>query len=148
MYQAKSRRTGTEFYARERDLHTRERLQLIGELRDAVDQDQLILHYQPKLDLGRRRIIGVEALVRWPHPVRGMVPPDDFIPLAEQTGVIGPLTELVIRHALRQAAAWRAQALDLTMAVNVSATNLLEPGLDRGRAGRASSATACDRTAS
>ncbi len=132
MYQAKSGHTGTEFYARERDLHTRERLQLIGELRDAVAQDQLILHYQPKLDLGHRRIMGVEALVRWPHPVRGLVAPDEFIPLAEQTGVIGPLTELVIRHALRQAAAWRAETLDLTMAVNVSATNLLETGWTEG----------------
>jgi diguanylate cyclase len=126
MYQAKTRRSGTEFYARERDMHTRERLQLIGELRDAVAQDQLTLHFQPKLDLGRNRITGVEALVRWPHPVRGMVPPDEFIPLAEQTGVIGPLTELVIRRALRQAADWAARGIALTMAVNVSATNLLE----------------------
>ena len=128
MYQAKTRRSSTEVYARERDTHTRERLQLIGELRDAVEDDRLTLHFQPKLDLGRNRITGVEALVRWPHPVRGMIPPDEFIPLAEQTGVIGPLTDLVIRKALTQAAAWRARALDLTMAVNVSATNLLEPG--------------------
>jgi diguanylate cyclase (GGDEF)-like protein len=128
MYQAKHRRTGTEFYARERDLHTRERLQLIGELRDAVSSDLLTLHFQPKLDLGRNRIVGVEALVRWPHPTRGMLPPDEFIALAEQTGVIGPLTELVIRKALRQAADWDRRGIALTMAVNVSATNLLEDG--------------------
>jgi len=132
MYQAKSRRSGTEFYARERDLHTRERLQLIGELRDAVAQERLILHYQPKLDLGRNRISGVEALVRWPHASRGLIPPDEFIPLAEQTGVIGPLTELVIAMALRQAADWRSRGIDLTMAVNVSATNLLEDGWTDG----------------
>jgi diguanylate cyclase (GGDEF)-like protein len=132
MYQAKSRRSGAEFYSRERDRHTRERLQLIGELRDAVAQDRLTLHYQPKLDLGRGRINGVEALVRWPHPERGMVPPDEFIPLAEQTGVIAPLTDLVVSRALRQAAAWRANGLDLTMAVNVSATCLLEPGWTEG----------------
>ncbi len=132
MYQAKTRRSGTEFYARERDLHTRERLQLIGELRDAVAQDRLMLHFQPKLDLGRGRISGVEALVRWPHPVRGMVGPDEFIPLAEQTGVIGPLTELVVRGALRQAADWRSRGIDLTMAVNISATNLLEEGWTDG----------------
>jgi diguanylate cyclase (GGDEF)-like protein len=132
MYQAKRRRSGTEFYARERDMHTRERLQLIGELRDAVARDHLTLHFQPKLDLGRNRINGVEALVRWPHPTRGMVPPDEFIPLAEQTGVIGPLTELVIRKALRQAADWAARGIALTMAVNVSATNLLEAGWTEG----------------
>ena len=132
MYQAKHRRSGTEFYARERDRHTRERLQLIGELRDAVARDHLTLHFQPKLDLGRNRINGVEALVRWPHPTRGMVPPDEFIPLAEQTGVIGPLTELVIRKALRQAADWAARGIALTMAVNVSATNLLEDGWTEG----------------
>jgi EAL domain-containing protein (putative c-di-GMP-specific phosphodiesterase class I) len=132
MYQAKHRRSGTEFYARERDRHTRERLQLIGELRDAVARDHLTLHFQPKLDLGRNRINGVEALVRWPHPTRGVVPPDEFIPLAEQTGVIGPLTELVIRKALRQAADWAARGIALTMAVNVSATNLLEDGWTEG----------------
>ena len=132
MYQAKSRRTGAEFYSRERDRHSRERLQLIGELRDAVTQDRLTVHYQPKLDLGRGRITGVEALVRWPHPERGMVPPDEFIPLAEQTGVIAPLTDLVVSHALRQAAEWRANGLDLTMAVNVSATCLLEEGWTDG----------------
>jgi diguanylate cyclase len=132
MYQAKTRRSGTEFYARERDLHTRERLQLIGELRDAVARETLTLHFQPKLDLGRNRITGVEALVRWPHPVRGMVPPDEFIPLAEQTGVIGPLTELVVRKALRQAAVWARRGIVLTMAVNVSATNLLEDGWTEG----------------
>ncbi len=132
MYQAKARRSSTEVYARERDRHTRERLQLIGELRDAVEDDRLTLHYQPKLDLGRNRITGVEALVRWPHPTRGMVPPDEFIPLAEQTGVIGPLTDLVIRKALLQAADWRARAIHLTIAVNVSATNLIEPGWTEG----------------
>jgi diguanylate cyclase len=132
MYQAKTRRSGTEFYARERDLHTRERLQLIGELRDAVARETLTLHFQPKLDLGRNRITGVEALVRWPHPERGMIPPDEFIPLAEQTGVIGPLTELVVRKALRQAAEWARRGIVLTMAVNVSATNLLEEGWTEG----------------
>ena len=132
MYQAKHRRSGTEFYARERDRHTRERLQLIGELRDAVAGDHLTLHYQPKLDLGRNRITGVEALVRWPHPTRGVVPPDEFIPLAEQTGVIGPLTELVIRKALQQAAVWAGRGIALTMAVNVSATNLIEQGWTEG----------------
>ena len=104
---------------------------MIGELRDAVAQDRLTLHYQPKLDLGRNRISGVEALVRWPHPTRGMVPPDEFIPLAEQTGVIGPLTELVIRKALRQAADWNltfGPAAPREIGINVSARQLRDIG--------------------
>jgi diguanylate cyclase (GGDEF)-like protein len=128
MYQAKGNRTGTEFYARERDSNTRGRLQLLGELRDALPAEQLILHYQPKLDLQTRRITGVEALVRWAHPTRGLLPPGDFIPLAEQAGLMAPLTRLVLDQALVQAARWRASGFDLTMAVNVSATNLLDGG--------------------
>ncbi|HYM58844.1 MAG TPA: EAL domain-containing protein [Solirubrobacteraceae bacterium] len=126
MYQAKGSRSGTEFYARERDGNTRGRLQMLGELRDAVAAGQLILHYQPKLDLRQRRITGVEALVRWPHPTLGLVPPGDFIPLAEQAGLMAPLTNLVLDQALDQAARWRASGFDLIMAINVSATNLLD----------------------
>ena len=126
MYQAKGNRSGTEFYARERDGNTRERLQMLGELRDALAARQLILHYQPKLDLGTQRITGVEALARWEHPTRGLVAPNDFIPLAEQAGLMAPLTNLVLDQALDQAARWRAAGFDLTMAINVSATNLLD----------------------
>jgi diguanylate cyclase (GGDEF)-like protein len=128
MYQAKARRTGTEFYARERDRNTRERLQMIGELRTAVAERRLALHYQPKLDLRRGTVAGVEALVRWPHPERGLIPPGEFIPLAEQTGVIGALTRFVLDEALRQVAEWRGRGIDLPVAVNVSATNLLDEG--------------------
>jgi diguanylate cyclase len=126
MYQAKERRTGIEIYARERDRHTRERLELIADLRAAVQARQLVLHYQPKIDLGSGQVTGAEALVRWPHPLRGMVAPNDFIPLAEQTGVIRPLTEFVLDEAVRQAAAWRDEGLALDIAVNVSATSLLD----------------------
>jgi EAL domain-containing protein (putative c-di-GMP-specific phosphodiesterase class I) len=126
MYQAKSSRSGIEFYARERDGNTRVRLEMLGELRDAVAAGQLILHYQPKLDLLERRITGVEALVRWQHPTRGLVPPGDFIPLAEQAGLMAPLTNFVLNEAIDQAARWRASGFDLTMAINVSATNLLD----------------------
>jgi diguanylate cyclase (GGDEF)-like protein len=126
MYQAKGNQSGTEFYARERDGNTRGRLQMLGELRDALPAGQLILHYQPKLDLQTRRITGVEALVRWAHPTRGLVPPGDFIPLAEQAGLMAPLTKLVLDQALDQAARWHASGFDLTMAINVSATNLLD----------------------
>jgi diguanylate cyclase (GGDEF)-like protein len=126
MYQAKNNRSGTEFYARERDSNTRGRLQMLGELRDAIAAGQIILHYQPKLDFGSRRITGVEALARWAHPTRGVISPADFIPLAEQAGLMAPLTNLVLDQALDQAARWRASGFDLTMAINVSATNLLD----------------------
>ena len=126
MYQAKGNRSGSEFYARERDGNTRGRLQMLGELRDALAADQLTLHYQPKLDLRTRRITGVEALARWAHPTRGLIAPGEFIPLAEQAGLMAPLTKLVLEQALEQAARWRAAGFDLTMAINVSATNLLD----------------------
>ena len=128
MYLAKEDRTGIETYARERDRNTRRRLELIADLRAAVQARALILHYQPKVDLRTGNVTGAEALLRWPHPTRGNVRPDEFIPLAEQAGVMRPLTEFVLNEAVRQAAAWRAAGLDLDVAVNVSATSLLDAG--------------------
>jgi diguanylate cyclase (GGDEF)-like protein len=128
MYQAKAARSGHAFYERERDRHSRERLELIGELRDAIGTDQLILHFQPKLDLDSGRIEDVEALVRWMHPERGLLGPGAFVPLAEQTGVMRELTEHVLDAALRQIAAWYETGLDLSVAVNVSAATLLDEG--------------------
>jgi diguanylate cyclase len=128
MYQAKASGSGHAFYARERDGHTRDRLRMLGELRAAVHEGALTLHYQPKVALPDGELAGVEALVRWSHPARGLVPPAEFIPLAERTGLIRPLTAFVLDEALRQRAAWARDGLELTVAVNVSATNLLEPG--------------------
>jgi diguanylate cyclase len=128
MYVAKERRTGIETYARERDRHTRERLELIADLRADVHARDLVLHYQPKINLRSGEISGAEALLRWPHPDRGMIPPNEFIPLAEQTGVMRPLTEFVLDQAVRQAAAWRTEGLELDIAINVSATSLLDGG--------------------
>jgi diguanylate cyclase len=125
---AKERRTGLETYARERDRHTRERLELIAELRAAVDRRELVLHYQPRIDLASGEVTGAEALLRWPRHSRGMVAPNEFIPLAEQTGVIRPLTDFVLDEAVRQAAAWHAQGLTLDIAINVSSTCLLDGG--------------------
>jgi diguanylate cyclase (GGDEF)-like protein len=105
MYVAKERRTGIEIYARERDHHTRERLELIADLRAAVHARELVLHYQPEIDLRSGQVTGAEALLRWPHPTKGLVAPGDFIPLAEQTGVIRQLTEFVLDEAVRQTAA-------------------------------------------
>lgn len=101
-----------------------EHLQLLNDLKYAIEQHQLVLHYQPKLTLAGGRISHVEALVRWQHPERGLVPPDRFIPLAEQTGLINALTRWVLDEAGRQARQWREQGLALTIAVNISAYNL------------------------
>src|SRR5690606_30871600 len=90
MHLAKEDRVGHELYNPQRDPNSRRRLTLVGELRRALDGDQLLLHYQPKADLRSGRVAGVEALVRWEHPAHGLIGPDEFIPLAEHTGVIGP----------------------------------------------------------
>ncbi len=126
MYQAKQERTGWELYDAERDLHSRDRLALVGELRDALRDGQLVLHYQPKADLRTGEVTGVEALVRWQHPNRGLLYPDAFIAIAEKAGLIRQLTTYVLDAALAQAAAWRDKGRPLTVAVNVSATDLMD----------------------
>jgi diguanylate cyclase (GGDEF)-like protein len=126
MYVAKEHPAGCEVYSRERDAYSPDRLTLLTELRRAIDRGQLVLHYQPKVDLRTGEIHGVEALVRWKHPERGMVPPDEFIPPAQKTGVIGPLTMFVLDEALRQCRNWALQGLELCVAVNLSTRNLLD----------------------
>jgi diguanylate cyclase (GGDEF)-like protein len=126
MYEAKTTRSGHAFYASERDSHTRERLELIGQLRDAIDTSQLVLHYQPKLNLETGVVDDVEALLRWQHPTRGLMPPGEFIPLAEQTGVMRALTDHVLDAALARCALWRASGLDLGVAINVSPATLFD----------------------
>jgi diguanylate cyclase (GGDEF)-like protein len=106
-----------------------DRLDLETALREAVDLEQLFLVYQPTLDLGRMEVSGVEALVRWRHPERGVLAPDTFIPLAEQTGLIVPIGRWVLREACRQAAAWHADGHPLGVSVNVSARQLDTDGL-------------------
>jgi diguanylate cyclase (GGDEF)-like protein/PAS domain S-box-containing protein len=107
------------------------RLALISELRVALTEDQLVLHYQPKLDLKSGRTVAVEALVRWKHPTRGMTFPDTFIPLAERTGLINPLTTWVVTAALRQGLELAQAGLPLDVSVNLSARNLHEPGFSQ-----------------
>jgi len=102
---------------------------VIGELREAIEHDDLVVHYQPQVEICSGRVLGVEALVRWQHPRHGLLGPDTFIPAAEQTGLIGPLTQYVLNSALYQCARWRHEGLDLTVAVNLSARNLFDPGL-------------------
>jgi diguanylate cyclase (GGDEF)-like protein len=127
MYVAKDRRTGIEIYDPEKDSNSTARLSLLGDLRRAIEEGELELHYQPKAHLPDGVVVGVEALLRWRHPARGMVPPDDFIPAAEQSGVMRPLTRYVVDCALAQVAAWRARDLDVQVAVNISMRDLHDP---------------------
>jgi diguanylate cyclase (GGDEF)-like protein len=126
MYQAKAARTGFQIYEPARDRHSRERLELIAELRRALERDELVLHYQPKVDLANGRVAGVEALVRWQHPVHGLRGPGAFLPHAEHTALMRPLTLHVLETALAQLAEWRAAGLDLHVAVNLAVQNLLD----------------------
>jgi predicted signal transduction protein with EAL and GGDEF domain len=126
MYAAKDTHAGFVVFDPKLDQHSPRRLALLGDLRRAIDQDQLLLHYQPKVDAHTKQTLGVEALVRWQHPERGLVPPNDFIPLAERTGLIGPLTHYVLDAALRQCRDWLQGGHELPVAVNVSARRLLD----------------------
>ena len=124
MYVAKDERTGVETYAASRDRHSPNRLGLLGSLRKGIDDGELELHYQPKVSLSTGAVTGVEALVRWRHPQRGLVFPDDFIPLAESSGLMHRLTGYVVDTALAQAAQWWSVGLQVPVAVNVSARDL------------------------
>ncbi len=126
MYQAKQSGSGYAVYISEHDRHSPRRLALMGELRHAVEREELVLYYQPKIDLKAGRTVGVEALVRWQHPQHGLILPDQFITLAEHTGVIKPLTLWVLSDAARQVLAWHQAGMDLSVAVNLSVRNLLD----------------------
>ena len=126
MYKAKENRSGYEFYAEDHNRNNADRLALVGELRRAIDEGELIFFYQPKVDLQSGRIAGVEALARWDHPRRGLLPPDEFVPLAERSSLLRPMTVHLMDTALRQCSAWRAQGIELSVAVNLSAQNLLD----------------------
>jgi predicted signal transduction protein with EAL and GGDEF domain len=129
MYHAKSAGTGREIYASERDTNSRERLELIGDLHLALDRGELEAFFQPKVDAIDRRVVGVESLVRWRHPERGLLARGVFLPLAEQAGLARPLTREVLDQALRQCRAWRDGGIDLHVAVNMTAPDLLDAQL-------------------
>jgi diguanylate cyclase (GGDEF)-like protein len=120
MYAAKTAHRDTAVYVPEADYRTASRLAMVGELKEAIAGDQLRLYYQPKAELRTGAVRSVEALVRWQHPDRGLVPPDEFISLAEQTGLIASLTDWVMRTALRQQREWLDAGINLKVAINIS----------------------------
>ncbi|HZN04665.1 MAG TPA: EAL domain-containing protein [Candidatus Polarisedimenticolia bacterium] len=129
MYVAKRARSGYAFHVpRQHAVIPEHRVQR-GELGHAIEHDQMVLHFQPTIDLRIGRTIGVEALVRWQHPEQGLLLPMSFIPVAEEAGLIMPLTRWVLNRALRQARAWSKAGLDIDVAVNLSAGSLLDAGL-------------------
>lgn len=129
MYTAKETGTSYLLYEDQHNRYSPRRLALLGELRQAIERDELLLHYQPKIDLQARRVVGVEALARWQHPEQGFIPPDQFILPAEKSGLIKPLTQWVLNAALRQCHAWQQEGLQINVAVNLSRRNLQDPQL-------------------
>ena len=126
---ARANGSRVEIYSPEHDAVSEDRIALVAELRHAIDNDQLVLFYQPKSSFSDGKIHGVEALVRWIHPERGFIPPDAFIPLAEQTDLMRPLTLYVLEEAFRQLSDWRLRGIEICVAVNISARNLLDADL-------------------
>jgi len=129
MYTAKRGRLGQVVYEPAQDQHSPERMARIAELHEAIEGGGLALYYQPQVEFATGRVCGVEALVRWPHPRHGLIPPDQFIPLAEQTGLIAPLTDWVLGEAIRQCREWQRAGLLLGVSVNLSMWNLPDPAL-------------------
>ena len=128
MYQAKREGGGARLYDEASDPHDSARLGLLSQLRTAIESGQLRLHFQPKVSLREGRPVGFEALVRWQHPEHGLLGPGEFLPLAERTALMRPLTSWVLRTAVARCAAWRAAGWEVDVAVNIAPGSLLEPG--------------------
>ena len=128
MYVAKNSRCGVAVYSPEDDQHSLHHLVLTGELRCAIEDENITLNYQPKIDYKTGSVCGMEALARWEHPKHGFIPPDEFIAIAEYSGLINPLTTLVLNKALRQYTEWRKKnkGFNIIISVNLSARNLLD----------------------
>ncbi len=127
----RARITGSsvEEYSPQRDHFDPVRLSLLGQVRTALERCEFVVHYQPKLDLRSQRVTGVEALVRWQHPDKGLLAPGEFVPMVEQTALIGPLTANIVEQAVGDLASWRRQGLELEVAINLSARSLLDAEL-------------------
>ncbi len=129
MYDAKRTQRGFAIYDVDHDPHSRERLALIEDLRSAIDQRAFEMHYQPTIDLASGAVVGMEALIRWRHPQRGLLLPDEFIPLAERVGLIPAITRCVLNQSIGHLAETRAAGHDLRLSVNVSASDLVDEDL-------------------
>ena len=124
MYLAKEHRVGFERYSPERDLHSLSRLSVLGELRSAIDIGEIVLHYQPKVEAATGELAGVEALVRWRHPTRGLLYPADFLLLAERSGLILDLTDKVLEQGVHQSVEWQRHGMRVPVAANLSVRSL------------------------
>ena len=126
---AKSEMGGFSVYNPVDDPYSLRRLRLHGELRQAIAKREIVLYYQPKIDIQSGKVISVEALARWPHPMDGMISPADFIPMVEQSGLIGAFTRWALQESVEQIQRWRENGINISIAVNLSVRNLLDPGL-------------------
>jgi len=126
---ARKRQVMTAIYDHDMEQYQLEHLSLASELRHAIEADELIIYYQPKVDISSRKTVAVEALVRWKHPEKGLIQPDLFIPMAEQTGIIHPFTAWLIQAASHQIKQWQDKGIQLVVAINLAPRNLLEADL-------------------
>jgi diguanylate cyclase (GGDEF)-like protein len=129
MYAAKSAHTGWKFYTADLDRNSVRKLSVLSDFRRALTHDELVVYFQPIVDVVGARVRGAEALVRWEHPTRGLLAPGAFVEAVEQTGLIAPMTRLVMERAVEQCAQWRRDGRDLSVAVNLSVRNLLDRDL-------------------
>ena len=131
MYTAKEAQTDYKIYTAEQNQHSVQRLSVLSDIRRALAADEIVVHYQPIIDLDDLRVRGAEGLVRWQHPEHGLIPPGAFVQTIEQTGLIGPLTRHVLEHSIAECAAWRRDGREMSVAVNLSVRNLLDADLPR-----------------
>ena len=131
MYAAKEAQTGYKIYTAEQNQHSVRRLNVLSDIRHALAGDEIVVYYQPIVDLDDRTVRGAEGLVRWDHPEHGLIPPGAFVQTVEQTGLIGPLTRHVLERSIAECAAWRRDGRAMSVAVNLSVRNLLDRDLPR-----------------
>jgi diguanylate cyclase (GGDEF)-like protein len=131
MYAAKETQTEYKLYTAEQNQHSKRRLGVLSGIRHALLQDEIVVHYQPIIDLDQMRVRGAEGLVRWQHPEHGLIPPGAFVQTVEQTGLIGPLTRHVLERSIAECAAWRKDGREMSVAVNLSVRNLLDHDLPK-----------------
>jgi diguanylate cyclase (GGDEF)-like protein len=131
MYAAKETQTEYKIYTAEQNQHSKRRLGVLSGIRHALVQDEIVVHYQPIIDLDKMSVRGAEGLVRWQHPEHGLIPPGAFVQTVEQTGLIGPLTRHVLERSIAECAAWRKDGREMSVAVNLSVRNLLDHDLPK-----------------